>query len=297
MNIHLLEVFYYVAKHGGITEATRHFPYGIQQPAISGHMAQLEEYLGVALFQRRPFQLTPAGKELFDYCAPFFGNLNGIVAKLQGGIGQHIRIGASEVVLRDHLPELVQKVRVKFPKMTISLREANQPELHRLLERAEIDLAITLIQEKVPSILCAQPLLDLPLILLVHKTSKIKSAEELWKRDKVGEPLIALPSQEIATDQFQKELARRGIDWFTSIEVSSLNLVETYVANGYGIGLSVRVPQTKISADVRALPLAGFPSVTVGAIWRGKPTPLTQAFVEEIQRHARNVSLQATGKA
>ena len=49
MNIHHLELFYYVARHGGITEAVRNIPYGIQQPAVSGQVAQLEEYLGVTL--------------------------------------------------------------------------------------------------------------------------------------------------------------------------------------------------------------------------------------------------------
>ena len=43
MNIHHLELFYYVARHGGITEAVRNIPYGIQQPAVSGQVAQLEE--------------------------------------------------------------------------------------------------------------------------------------------------------------------------------------------------------------------------------------------------------------
>jgi len=33
-----------------ITEAVRNMPYGIQQPAISGQVAALEEHLGVALF-------------------------------------------------------------------------------------------------------------------------------------------------------------------------------------------------------------------------------------------------------
>jgi hypothetical protein len=28
MNIHHLELFYYVAKHGGISDAIRHMPYG-----------------------------------------------------------------------------------------------------------------------------------------------------------------------------------------------------------------------------------------------------------------------------
>ncbi len=54
MNIHHLEIFYYVARHGGITEAARNIPYGIQQPAVRGQVAQLEEFLGVALFHRRP---------------------------------------------------------------------------------------------------------------------------------------------------------------------------------------------------------------------------------------------------
>ena len=61
MNIHHLELFYYVARFGGISEAVRNIPYGIQQPAVSGQILQLEEFLGVTLFQRRPFELTPAG--------------------------------------------------------------------------------------------------------------------------------------------------------------------------------------------------------------------------------------------
>ena len=46
MNIHHLELFYFVAKHGGIAAAVRNIPYGIQQPAVSGQIAKLEESLG-----------------------------------------------------------------------------------------------------------------------------------------------------------------------------------------------------------------------------------------------------------
>ncbi|MEQ1842141.1 MAG: LysR family transcriptional regulator, partial [Verrucomicrobiales bacterium] len=71
MNVHHLELFYYVARFGGITEAVRKMPYGIQQPAVSGQILQLENHLGVKLFQRRPFALTPAGEELYDFIHPF----------------------------------------------------------------------------------------------------------------------------------------------------------------------------------------------------------------------------------
>jgi hypothetical protein len=59
MNIHHLELFYFVAKHGGIAAAVRNIPYGIQQPAVSGQIAKLEESLGTKLFQRRLFALSP----------------------------------------------------------------------------------------------------------------------------------------------------------------------------------------------------------------------------------------------
>ena len=57
-DVHHLELFYYVAKHQGITAAVRKMPYGIQQPAVSGQLLQLEKHLGVKLFHRRPFSLA-----------------------------------------------------------------------------------------------------------------------------------------------------------------------------------------------------------------------------------------------
>src|SRR3569833_1595628 len=115
MNIHHLELFYYVARHGGIMEAVRNIPYGIQQPAVSGQVAQLEEYLGVVLFQRRPFALTPAGEKLYRFIQTFFSNLDAIASDLQGGKAHQMRIGASTIVLRDHLPELFRQERKRYP--------------------------------------------------------------------------------------------------------------------------------------------------------------------------------------
>ena len=289
MNIHHLELFYYVAKHGGISEAVRRMPYGIQQPAISGQIIQLEEFLGLTLFQRRPFSLTPAGERLYQFIEPFFSNVAAVAIELQGGTSHQIRIGASEIVLRDHLPELVQNVRKRFPQLRITLRAGYQPDLEVMLQKQEIDLAVTLIEKKSTPGINSQALLELPLILLVEKGSKVKSADELWKRDKIEEPLICLPPAEAICKHFQQGLGRLGIDWFPGVEASSLELIETYVANGFGIGLSIAIPNGKLSPKVRALPLTGFTPVVVGALWRGKLSPVHQAFLEEAQIAARRL--------
>ena len=79
------------------------------------------------------------------------------------------------------------------------------------------------------------------------------------------------------------------MDWFPGIEVSSQDVVEAYVGNGYGLGLTVIVPGAPLRADLRLLELPGFPPVTIGALWHGKLTTITQAFLNELQERAAKV--------
>lgn len=288
MNIHHLELFYYVARHGGISEAVRNMPYGIQQPAMSSQIIQLEETLGLTLFQRRPFQLLPAGAELYQFIRPFFDNLDGMEEKLRsGGKFQHIRIGAAEIILRDHLPVPLQNLKKKFPSLKVTLRSGYIPEIEGWFQKQEIDFAVTLLEGKPPTGLNAMPLVKLQLGLLVPKASRLRAAEELWKRDRIEDTLISLPANEPIARNFQEGLAKLGVDWFPGIEVSSLDVLETYVRNGYGLGLTVVVPKAATSDGVRLLPLPDFAPVTIGALWQGKLVPMTQAFLGELQARAK----------
>jgi DNA-binding transcriptional LysR family regulator len=289
MNVHHLELFYYVARHGGIMPAVRNIPYGIQQPAISSQMSQLEEFLGVTLFQRRPFTLTAEGEKMFAFIAPFFNGLDKISGDLQGGQARQIRIGASTIILRDHLPRLLRGVRKKFKGVKVSLREGFPAHLESLLQRDEIDLAITLVGKKPPAGLQSATLMELPMVLLVEKRSGIRRADELWRRDKIQESLICLPETEAVTRNFLARLANLGVDWWPGIEASSMDLVETYVASGLGIGVGVLIPKKPLAENVRALPLPGFPPLVIGALWRGKATPLVSAFLEEAKSRAREI--------
>jgi DNA-binding transcriptional LysR family regulator len=289
MNVHHLELFYYVARHGGIMPAVRNIPYGIQQPAVSSQILQLEEYLGVTLFQRRPFALTPEGEKLYEFITPFFASLEKIAGELQGGQARHIRIGASTIVLREHLPELFQGVRKKFPGLKMSVREGFPAQLEELLQKDEIDLAVTLIEKKPAPGVRSLALLELPLVLIVAKNSPIKSADELWRRDKIDETLICLPPGESLCKNFQQKLGELGVDWFPGIEASSSDLIEIYAANGLGIGVSISIPKKSLPPNVRTLPLNGFPPVVIGALWRGRKTPLIESFLDEAQRRVKRL--------
>ena len=138
MNIHHLELFYYVARHGGISRAVRNMPYGIQQPAVSSQILLLEQGLGTKLFERQPFRLTREGEELFGFVRPFFENLGPVAERLRKQAAPSLRIGASEIVLRHHLPAVIQQLKQDHPELRLALRSGFQPELEEALTKREI---------------------------------------------------------------------------------------------------------------------------------------------------------------
>ena len=63
--------------------------------------------------------------------------------------------------------------------MRLSLQEAHQGEAEALLQRQEIDLAITELADRPAPGLKACTLLKLPFVLIVRQDSPIKSTREL----------------------------------------------------------------------------------------------------------------------
>ncbi len=290
MNVHHLELFYYVAKHGGISQAVRKIPYGIQQPAVSGQIIALEETLGTSLFQRRPFALTDAGKRLAEFITPFFENLDGVAAELRGEARQRLRLAASAQALRDHVPELLKKLHRQIPLVQLCLQEATQAQAEELLQRREIDLAITELADRPLVGMKAHTLLKLPLVLLVRRDSPLKTARELWASEAIGQPLVAYGEEQTLTRQFLGDLRRKGHRWTVSVEASSMELVETYVAEGFGVGLSVEVPGAQRRAGLRTIPLPGFAPLVVAALWQGKLAALPAAFLELVKARAAEMN-------
>ncbi len=261
-------------------------PYGIQQPAVSAQILQLESSLGVSLFQRRPFTLTPAGDKLYRFIQPFFQNVENIAEEIRGGAVELVRIGASDVILRDHLPEIIQRVRAQFPSTKLILRSGYQPDLIDWMRKQELDLALTLLDKNIPAGFRVMPIFNLPLVLLVSRKRKLRDHGELWREKCVEAPLLCLPPNEIICRHFQDGLRARGIEWKPAIELSSLELIETYVENDYGFGLGLQLPGKRFSRRLKVFPLCDFPAVDFGVMWQGELTPFLQALIGEAQRRA-----------
>ncbi len=292
MNIHHLELFYHVARHGGISSATRKIPYGIQQPAVSGQILQLEKSLGLKLFQRRPFALTAAGRELFAFAEPFFSRVGEVSRRLRSDENPQLRLAAPATILRAHLPALLREHQRKYPALTLRLHDANQAEAERLLQKHEIDLAVTELEGKPATGLNSAILFKLPLVLIVPRRLTIKTAADLWRGAGKRETLISLPPDEVMVQQFHSHLKRLGAAWPTKVEVSAMDLIPIYVSLGLGVGLSLQIPRTKMARSLRAVPLPGFPPLVVGALWQKNLSPSNAAFLAQIRQRAEEMKRQ-----
>jgi DNA-binding transcriptional LysR family regulator len=287
MNVHHLELFYYVAKHGGISAAVRHIPYGIQQPAVSGQMGALEAEVGARLFERSPFRLTSAGRKLFAHIEPFFAGLPALAGQLRDEERPELRLGASELVLRLHIPTVTRRLRENHPRLQLSLRSGYQVQFETWLRDGLIDLAVVPIDQKPGARLGQLRLTRVPLVLLVPRKCGLRQAGELWKQKKIREPLVCLPAASSVTRSFQRDLRKLGVVWPQLVEATSMEMVTSYVANGEGWGVNLAIPEAIEHPEVSALPLGGFAPIEIGLRWNGEPSPLLRDAILALQRYTR----------
>lgn len=80
------------------------------------------------------------------------------------------------------------------------------------------------------------------------------------------------------------EPARAGEARAAGIEVDAIDLVHAYVAEGFGIGLSVRGPGVGFPKGVKVVPLKGFPEMTIAGMWRGRIHPLAGMVLDHARR-------------
>lgn len=295
MNVHHLELFYFVAKFEGITPAVKKMPYGIQQPAVSGQILQLEKSLGVKLFNRRPFALTKAGEELYDYIYPFFSKMNLVEARLKGEERNTLRLAASATILKNHLPIVLGVMKQKNPDLKLTLKHVEPDQVEALILQEEVDLAVSIVDSKPSGSLKLYELIQIPIILLLPENAKENSFAELlvddeYERGKVIKyPLVGIGENKVLGRLFGEYMAAREIAWEASVQVDSTEVIYEYVGKGFGVGVSGIVPGLKIPKGLKVIRLDNELSVTLGVIYQGKLKPLCQQFVEHISEAANTL--------
>ena len=147
---------------------------GISQPSLSKQIQQLEKELGVKLFDRNhsPLTLTPAGEHFIRNARELVYKEEQLIKSLEkfnSGENGRLVIGVTPFRSLYLMPELVKKIRSKYPGVHVSLQELNSTQLRKEAAEGKFDLAIVNLPVDT-TMLDVTPLEKDTLVLAVHKS-------------------------------------------------------------------------------------------------------------------------------
>lgn len=247
----------------------------VAQPSLSSQLAQLEDSLGVKLFERdkRRVVLTRAGSALVQRARAILVGADGLAdaaRMLADPLSGALRLGLIPTVGPYLLPEVAPRVRKQFPRMTFVWVEEKTPVLVEKLARAEIDGAILAVEADIgdparvvlgkdPFMLAAPP--GHPLA----SSTKPVSADSLE-----GEQVLLLDDGHCFREQVLSFCSRAGAEE-AGYRATSLATLVQMAAGGAGVTLlpSLAVPLENRHNALAVRPFSpNAPCRTIALVWR-----------------------------
>ena len=146
MNRNHLALFHAVAEAGSITAGAERLR--ISQPAVSKQIGELEEALGIRLFDRLPrgIRLTEAGVLLADYSrrmSVMEGDAERAIEELRGLKRGCLAIGASTTIGAYLLPQALVRFHQIYPGIELHLEIANTQVIQSALMDGTLEVGFT----------------------------------------------------------------------------------------------------------------------------------------------------------
>lgn len=120
---------------------------GISQPAISKLLKELEDGLGVELFERHARGVVPTlyGEAMIRHARRMLNTLDSAYSEvdaLRQGQQGHVRIGTILTPCADLLPEVIRRAKQRFPKLEVTVRTGSSRDLLMTLDDGELDFLV-----------------------------------------------------------------------------------------------------------------------------------------------------------
>jgi DNA-binding transcriptional LysR family regulator len=262
LTLRQLKVFESVARHLNYTRAAEELH--LTQPAVSMQVKQLEESLGVSLFEQlgKRIHLTETGQEVLTYARSVNQQLDELETELnriKGLSGGKLRISVATTA-NYFIPTLLGTFSRRYPDVTVTLDVTNRETLLRQLSENTVDLVI-MGQPPAEADVEAVAFMDNPLVVVAPPDHPLAGRKKIpLARLQQETFLVREPGSgtRIAMERFFNE---RSMHLNTGMEVGSNEAIKQSVQAGLGLGLLSRatIEQELTLARLAVLDVAELP--------------------------------------
>lgn len=287
MNIEIahLRAFLAVAGHGAFGRAARALK--ISQPALSARIRDLEDKVGVTLFDRttRRVDLTEAGREFLPQARKLLDDLEaalhglGDLARRERG---RVAIACAPLLAQVLLPEIVAAFRRRHPGIRVALVDVPTGAILAKVRSGEADLGIGTFAESEPGLARARLMADTMMLFEPRKRGAAPGAAR-WI-EIADAPSIALTRESGLRALVERGFAAIDREVRPAFEVAQVATAVALVEAGLGVAVLPAIAR-KI-ADGRRVAIRALTQPTVAReislIWAESraPTPAAAAFAE-----------------
>jgi len=250
MDLRNLTTFVEVAELGSFSRAAEKL--GYSQPTISVQIRQLEETLGVKLFDRigHAVRLTAKGQDLLQYAQ----HMCHLFQQMQHSAGQAdtvsgtVRMATADSLCAPLIRKGYAKLRQNYPNIRMVLTSAGTGTLSRMLDQNEVDLVCTLDSHIYNTNYIIAHEEQIGVHFIVSAASALAQKEFLTKEDLQRQDLLLTEKGMSYRRLLDEWLAQDSIAIVPILENGSAELLCSLVEAGMGISF---LPDYITEASVR----------------------------------------------
>lgn len=233
---------------------TRHFgraadKCNVSQPTLSAQIKKLEEYLGVAIFERdnKNVFITVVGKEIISRAERALTEARDMVeyAKNSGDpLAGEYRLGAFPTLAPYIFPGIIAQVNKKLPQLTLALVEEKTDALIAKLKAGELDAALLALPVTRDG-LTVKALFDDPFYVAAPKNHPLAAKKSVSPEEFASHNPMLLEEGHCLREQ-AIELCRLTDAAEGAFRAAGLETVRRMTAAGYGLTL---IPELAADKD------------------------------------------------
>lgn len=263
----------------------------VSQPALSAQVKQLEQEVGVPLFDRlgRSVHLTRAGMIFREHARRALREMElaqATIAQEEGLQRGQLTVGVVQTVNAYLVPEIVTRFSTKYPLVSLKLDELSGPDIEAGVENGALDMGIGFVpvtSERIES----QPLFEEDFVLIASPGHRLARRRQLSLSALAEESLILLPdifcTRRLLNASFERVGAQPKI-------IVEMNSIEGILATVRTSKLATVLPRLSLGGGrnngLRGIPLKNpTPRRGVGLLWKkgGYRSGAVRALAEQVK--------------
>jgi LysR family hydrogen peroxide-inducible transcriptional activator len=256
----------------------------VSQPSLSAQLAQLEEAIGVRLFERdrRRVLITPRGQEVIDRARLLLRHADDIDTCARRGADPFagaLRVGIIPTLAPYLLPRIAPALRRDYPRLHLLWSEERTPGLVTLLQAGSLEAMLVAREAPLGDVETEVIVQDDFVIAAARTHPAVRDPRPAHPSELMGHQVLLLEDGHCLRDQALAVCTRAGTHEL-EFRATSLPTLVQMIAGGNAVTL---LPEIALGVEGRRLKLRRFaapvPHRTIVLAWR-KGSPLREALLQ-----------------